>query len=125
MTFHLSSFRLIARILLAAILLQAAGPILAAYQHKTGARWTEICSTSGSKWVASTDVDKLSGAGAHVGSDHCVFCGSTGAAHEFDVSHYLPALLSSNLPVTGVQCDAASRYAGHAILSRAPPAFLI
>jgi hypothetical protein len=125
MSLQLSTLRLIARILLAAILLQAAGPVLAAYQHKTGAHWTEICSTSGSKWVASKDVDKTSGAGMHVGSDHCVFCGSTGAAHEFDASYYLPACRSSNLPFSGVQFDTASRYAGHAILSRAPPTFLI
>jgi hypothetical protein len=125
MKFHLSTFRLIARVLLAAILLQAAGPILAAYQQKTGAHWTEICSTSGSKWVASTDVDKSSGAGVHVGSDHCVFCGSTGATHEFNASRYLRAFPPSNQPVSGLQCDTASRYAGHAILSRAPPPFLI
>lgn len=122
MSLSLSTFRLIARIVLAAILLQAAGPILAADKQK---HWTEICSASGNKWVETADIDKNSGANIHIGSDHCVFCGSIGAANEFDASHYIAAFAASNQPVQGIQREIASRYAGHAILSRAPPEFLI
>ena len=125
MSLSLSTFRLIARILLAAILLQAAGPVLAADKQNAGLGWTEICSTSVSKWVEAADIDKKSGANIHIGSDHCVFCGATGAANEFDASHYIAAFDASNQPVQGIQRDIASRYAGHAILSRAPPQFLI
>ena len=125
MNFYLSTFRLIARILLAAILLQAAGPVLAAQSQKAGSPWIEICSTAGSKWIKGADVDKKSAADSHAGSKHCVFCGSTGASPAYDASHYIPVQASAVQPAAGMQCELRSSYAGHHHLSRAPPSFLI
>ncbi|MGB4347805.1 MAG: DUF2946 family protein [Burkholderiaceae bacterium] len=112
--------RLIAKVLFAAILLQTVAPAMAALQSKNGSPWTEICTASGSKWVTdSADAgDHFSGKKA--AHDHCVFCNTTGAADQFDVHQFLPSQYSVKIQPRAVFSPVAS-YAGHSILSRAPP----
>jgi hypothetical protein len=117
-------FRRIAKFLLVAIMLQAVLPSFAA-QHNaknglSASGWVEVCSAQGSKWVAQ---DNHPGSSQHASAhaDHCVFCSATGAGAEFDATRYIPPsdITSSGVQIT--QHDAASIYAGHVILSRAPP----
>jgi len=116
--------RLISRFLLAALLLQVVFPVFAAQQNvKKGwfhTGWVEICSAQGSKWVAQDNhTSPAQHASAH--TDHCVFCSATGAGAEFDVTRYVsPGDLTSSV-VNITTHDAAPVYAGHVILSRAPP----
>ena len=117
-------FRRIAKFLLVAIMLQAVMPAFATQHNaKSGlsaAGWVEVCSAQGSKWVAQ---DNHPGSSQHVSAhaDHCVFCSTTGAGAEFDATRYIPPRDLSSSVVNITTHDAASVYAGHVILSRAPP----
>ncbi len=119
-----SLIRWIARYLLAAILLQAVGPALAAAKSNADGevnRWTEICTVLGTKWVKqSVDHDEKSSASKHLSDGHCLFCASTEAVNAFDVTRFLAeASSSTTIAETTTQTD--HRFSGHSILSRAPP----
>ena len=121
---HFPFFQRIAKFLLVAIMLQAVLPAFAA-QHNaknglSAAGWIEVCSAQGSKWVAQ-DNHSLPAQHASVHADHCVFCSATGASAEFDATRYIPPSNLTSSVVNITIHDAASVYAGHAILSRAPP----
>ncbi len=118
------NFRRIAKFLLVAIMLQAVLPASAA-QHNvknglSAAGWVEVCSAQGSKWVAQ-DNHSLPAQHASAHTDHCVFCSATGASAEFDATRYIPPSDLTSSVVNITTHDAASVYAGHVILSRAPP----
>ena len=117
-------FRRIAKFLLVAIMLQAVLPAFAAQQNSknglSAAGWVEVCSAQGSKWVAR-DNHSLPAQHASAHTDHCVFCSATGASAEFDATRYLPPSDLTSSVVNITIHDAASVYAGHVILSRAPP----
>lgn len=125
MKLPLSLFRNTARILLAALLLQVAMPVLSAVKLSPANAWMEICSTTGNKWVQTHDSVHQSLPAVHAGVDHCVFCGSTGAGNVFDASLYISELTSFPQPVLQPERDPVLQYAGHTILSRAPPLYLI
>lgn len=112
--------RLIAKVLFAAILLQTVAPAMAAFQAKNGFHWTEICTASGSKWVTDSEHAGDHFPGKKAAHDHCVFCNTTGAADQFDIHQFLPPQYSAKLQPRAAFVSAAS-YAGHSILSRAPP----
>ena len=121
---HFPFFQRIAKFLLVAIMLQAVLPAFAA-QHNaknglSAAGWIEVCSAQGSKWVAQ-DNHSLPAQHASVHADHCVFCSTTGASAEFDATRYIPPSDLTSSVVNITTHDAASVYAGHVILSRAPP----
>jgi Protein of unknown function (DUF2946) len=124
-----SLFRLIAKFLLAAVLLQAIAPALAASMTEPADRgdgWSEICTVLGTKWVKQSDSssstkDSKKSSPSHYASDgHCIFCASTEALAVFDVSRLLDA---SACLATRTYADtlAARVFSGHSILSRAPP----
>ncbi len=114
---------LFASLLVAALLLQSLLPAFAGVRSDQGARWIEVCVNSGIKWV-KLDAGKANAlphaGGSHV--DHCVLCAATGPAPEFDVRRYLPvpSVAAVTLPVLVVPVTA---FPGHALRSRAPPAF--
>ena len=106
--------------LVAALLLQSLMPVIAGMRADDGTRWTEVCVSSGVKWVQMSDASgaKL----AHAAADHCVLCAATGAAPEFDVRTYLsdsatgsPSLRRDRLPVL--------TFSAFQQQSRAPPCF--
>ena len=124
-----SLFRLIARFLLAAVLLQAVAPALAASMLKSADRgdgWSEVCTVFGTKWVKQADgpgssKDDTKSSQGHHGSDgHCIFCAATEAVAVFDASRLLDDSASI---ATRAYADAiaARTFSGHSILSRAPP----
>lgn len=117
-------FRRIATFLLTAIMLQAMLPAFAAQRNEknrlSAAGWVEVCSAQGSKWIAQ-DIHTGSSQHASAHADHCVFCSATGAGAEFDATRFIPPILLTSSVVYNTSHDAASIYAGHAILSRAPP----
>ena len=117
-------FRRIAKFLLVAIMLQAVLPAFATQQNSknglSAAGWVEVCSAQGSKWaVQEHHSSPAQHASAH--TDHCVFCSTTGASAEFDATRYIPPSDLTSSVVNITIHDAASVYAGHVILSRAPP----
>ena len=117
-------FRRIAKFLLVAIMLQSVLPAFAAQQNSknglSAAGWVEVCSAQGSKWaVQEHHSSPAQHASAH--ADHCVFCSATGASAEFDATRYIPPSDLTSSVVNITTHDAASVYAGHVILSRAPP----
>ena len=73
--------------LVAALLLQSLMPAMAGVRSGDGTRWTEVCVSSGVKWVQMSDANKPQF--SHAAADHCVLCAATGAAPEFDVRVYL------------------------------------
>jgi hypothetical protein len=124
-----SLFRLITRFLLAAVMLQAVAPALAASMLKSADRgdgWSEVCTVLGTKWVKQSDGpigsqngNKLSQ--SHHGSDdHCMFCAATEAVAVFDASRLLAESASLSTR-TYANAIAARAFSGHSILSRAPP----
>jgi hypothetical protein len=119
-------FRRIAKFLLVVIILQAVLPAFEV-QHNaknilSAAGWVDVCSAQGSKWVAQ-DIHPSSSQHASAHADHCVFCSTTGAGAEFDATRYIPPSDLTSLVVNISNHDAASVYAGHVILSRAPPSY--
>lgn len=73
--------------LVAALLLQSLMPAMAGVRSGDGKRWTEVCFSSGVKWVSMSDAGEPQF--SHAAADHCVLCAATGAAPEFDVRDYL------------------------------------
>lgn len=84
---HFISRKALACWLVAALLLQALVPSIAAVHSGDGERWTEVCFSSGVKWVSMSDAGEPQF--SHAAADHCVLCAATGAAPEFDVRDYL------------------------------------
>jgi hypothetical protein len=108
----------LSRLLLATLLLQAFLPAWAAMQTVGQSNWTEICVSSGIKWVKSTESGHV---GLHTASEHCLFCAVTGAAPEFDASIYLLGA-SGNFQHAAISpLSVASVFPGHSLQSRAPP----
>ena len=73
--------------LVAALLWQLLMPAIAGVRSGDGGRWTEVCVSSGVKWVQTSDANQPPF--SHAAADHCVLCAATGAAPEFDVRAYL------------------------------------
>lgn len=111
---------LLARLLLAAILLQAFLPAWAAMQKVGQADWMEVCVSSGIKWVKLTESGH---AGAQSASNHCLYCAVTGAAPEFDASIYLLDARRCRDYALIPPISVATAYPGHSLQSRAPPSF--
>ena len=114
---------LFASLLVAALLLQSLLPAFAGVRSDQGARWIEICVNSGIKWV-KLDAGKTDSLPHTVGThaDHCVLCAATGPAPEFDASRYLPELSFAALALP-THTHLVTAFPGHALRSRAPPAF--
>lgn len=111
---------LLAKLLLATLLLQAFLPAWAAMQTVGQSDWTEVCVSSGIKWVKATESGQ---AGMHTASEHCLFCAVTGAAPEFDASIYLLGA-AGNIRHAAISLPSvASVFPGHSLQSRAPPSF--
>lgn len=120
MTFGRSFLRLISRCLIAILLMQVALPSWAAFGSASKAGWMEICAASGIQWVKLAQPDSLP-ADHSTAHEHCLLCASTGATPDFDARAHLDAQLRDE--TITFQPQAAHRwYAGHSILSRAPPA---
>lgn len=117
---RLFSRKALLRWMLTALLLQSLMPAIASLHPADGARWIEVCVSSGVKWV---QIDDGSGTMAsHSAADHCVLCAATGATPEFDVRCYLsdvatdhPSCLWDRPPI--LTFSAFQRQ------SRAPPRF--
>ena len=115
-------FRSFTRLLLAALLLQVVSPAaLAAVKQNGVGTLTEICTTSGSKWVQADSDGSHSSLLSHGAADHCVFCNVTGAGAEFDARRYLSIHASPQQPVLAADRDLIVQFSGHSIRSRAPP----
>jgi len=112
--------RLISRCLIAFMLLQFALPSWAAFGSASQPGWVEICAASGMQWVKLVQPDGKA-ADHQPAHDHCLLCASTGATPNFDPSTHLDTLLRDEI-VTSSSHAAHCWYAGHSILSRAPPA---
>jgi len=120
MSLSRSLTRLISRCLIAVLLLQVAMPSWAALSAANPSGWMEICASGGIQWVKLAQPDSVP-ADHQLSHDHCLLCASTGATPGFDVRAHLDTALRDEL--TALQRQAAPRwYAGHSILSRAPPA---
>jgi hypothetical protein len=112
---------LLSGLLLSALLLQSLLPAFAALRSDEGARWIEVCISSGIKWV------KLDPAGpdtappvAAAHGDHCVLCAATGAVPAFDASVYLRAHVVAMAALPRL-ISPVTAFPGHALRSRAPP----
>ena len=110
---------LLAKLLLAT-LLQAFLPAWAAMPTAGQSDWTEVCVSSGIKWVQLTETGH---AGLHAASDHCLFCAVTGAAPEFDARVYLLGATANIQHAALSLLSVASVFPGHSLQSRAPPSF--
>ncbi len=111
--------RLLAGILLFALMLQSLLPAIAGTVFEGSGRWIEVCASSGVKWV---QLDQHAVAGEHVSDGHCLLCAATGAAPDFDARRYLSSQATDALPVWRATAAPAT-FPGHALHSRAPPAF--
>ncbi len=127
MIFRPSSRFPLAALLLFALLMQALLPAWAAARTASPARWIEVCSVSGLQRIqadAAQDQvqDEMQKTAAHAGADHCALCAASGAVPRFDVTPHLRAGLSDASPavVPGLPFTV---FPGHALRSRAPPAF--
>lgn len=110
----------LARLLLAAMLLQAFLPAWAAIRTAGQSDWMEVCVSSGIKWVKLTEPGH---AGMQSASEHCLYCSVTGAAPEFDASVYLLDALCCSQPASISPLSVAVVFPGHSLQSRAPPSF--
>ena len=129
MKLHSPLIRLLAKFLLAAVLLQAVAPAMAAIivqPANRGDGWSEVCTVFGTKWVKQSDdsskaEDSQKSSQSHNATDgHCIFCASTEAVAVFDASRFL-AESASLATRTYANTLAARVFSGHSILSRAPP----
>lgn len=119
MSFGRQFVRLVSRLLIAALLLQVALPSWAAFGTPAKASWMEICAAGGIQWVKVAK-DSAAAAETHVSGEHCLLCAATGAVSGFDAAQHLHPWLRDEA-ATRTPWPAHRRYAGHAILSRAPP----
>lgn len=111
--------RLLAAIVLHALLLQMVLPAIAGAMSGSGERWIEVCAASGVKWVK---LDHAAPDGQHAAADHCVLCAATGAAPEFDAARYLKSALAESTSALLLPAFFPI-FPGHSLRSRAPPAF--
>ena len=117
MLLHALHRRLLAGIVLFALMLQMVLPAIAGAASGPGSRWIEVCAASGAKWIKIDD-----GHGSeHASADHCVLCAATGPVPEFDVRSYLPPALV-DVHATQPSDHYIRVFRGYATLSRAPPA---
>jgi hypothetical protein len=105
------------------LLLQFALPSWAAFSARGKAGWIEVCAAGGIQWVKLASTDKAVADDGHLSSGHCLLCASTGSLADFDVRLYLGDRCSE-LPIRFFSEQAGGGFAGHAILSRAPPLIL-
>lgn len=112
--------RRIARYLIAVLLIQLALPSWAALGVPGKSGWMEICAAGGVQWVKHTPPESTP-AGHQTAHDHCLLCAATGATPEFDSRAHLNAALR-DLAIASHPWPEHRWYAGHSILSRAPPA---
>ena len=106
--------------LVAALLLQSLMPTMAGVSAGDGTRWTEVCVSSGVKWVPMSDAGEPQF--SHVAADHCVLCAATGAAPEFDVRAYLSDSATDSLSLRRDRTPVLTFFALQR-QSRAPPSF--
>lgn len=111
--------RLLAGILLFALMLQSLLPGMAGAVSDSPGRWTEICASSGVKWV---QLDLQSTPGEHTLDGHCLLCVATGALPDFDVRRHLQAHATDARP-TPRALSTRRVFPGHALRARAPPAY--
>ena len=106
--------------LVAALLWQSLMPAMAGVRSGDGTRWTEVCVSSGVKWVQMSDANKPQF--SHAAADHCALCAATGAAPEFDVRAYLSDSATDSLVLRRDRTPVLtfSAFQRH---SRAPPSF--
>jgi len=106
--------------LVAALLLQWLMPAMAGVRSGDGTRWTEVCVSSGVKWVQMSDASQAQF--SHVAADHCVLCAATGAARDFDVRAYLSDAATDSLSLRRGRTPVLS-FSAFQRRSRAPPSF--
>jgi hypothetical protein len=109
--------RLLAGMVLFALLLQTVLPVVAGATSYSSGQWIEVCAASGAKWI-KLDPDTAGHSQAH--SDHCVFCAATGAAPEFDAALYLRVAATEVLLGANQQSYFSSN-TDRLALARAPP----
>ncbi len=110
--------RLLAGLLLFALMLQSLLPAMAGALTHGADRWIEVCAGSGVKWVK---IDQHAATGEHASDGHCLLCAATGAEPDFDACAHLQAHGSDARPdVTATEPRRV--FPGHALRSRAPPA---
>jgi hypothetical protein len=120
MFFRLISRKALSYWLVAALLLQSLMPAMAAVRSGDGTRWTEVCVSSGVKWVPMSDTGELQF--SHAAADHCVLCAATGAAPEFDVCTYLSDSATDSLSLRRDRTPILT-FSAFQRQSRAPPSF--
>ena len=106
--------------LVAALLLQSLMPAMAGVRAGDGTRWTEVCVSSGVKWVPMSDAGEPQF--SHAAADHCVLCAATGAAPEFDVRTYLSDSATDSLSLRRDRTPVLT-FSAFQRQSRAPPSF--
>ena len=104
--------------LVAALLLQSLLPAIAGVRSGDGARWAEVCASSGVKWVKTSDASQPQF--SHAAADHCVLCAATGAAPEFDVRTYLSDSATDSLSLRRDRTPVLT-FSAFQQQSRAPP----
>lgn len=110
----------LSRWLLSALLLQLLMPAIASVRPADGARWIEVCVSSGVKWVQMDDGSGI--ASSHSTVDHCMLCATTGGTPEFDVRRYLSDVASDNLSLPSDRSTILI-FSAFQRQSRAPPRF--
>ncbi len=120
MFFRLISRKALSYWLVAALLLQSLMPAIAGVRSGDGTRWTEVCVSSGVKWVPMSDTGELQF--SHAAADHCVLCAATGAAPEFDVGPYLSDSATDSLSLRRDRTPILA-FSAFQRQSRAPPSF--
>ena len=117
MSFRAFHRRLLAGMVLFALLLQTMLPAVAGAAAGPADRWVEVCAASGLKWVK---LDQDAAAGSHTASDHCALCAATGATPEFDAARYLRSSLAESRPAIKPSTPFQT-FPSHLLRSRAPP----
>ena len=112
--------RRVARYLIAVLLIQLALPSWAALGASGKPGWMEICAAGGIQWVKLAPPDTTP-ADHQAANDHCLLCAATGATPDFDTRAHLNAELRHHA-IAFYPWAGHRWYAGHSILSRAPPA---
>ena len=120
MFYRLISRKALSCWLVAALLLQSLMPAVAAVRSGDGERWTEVCFSSGVKWVSMSDAGEPQF--SHAAADHCVLCAATGAAPEFDVGTYLSDSATDSLSLRRDRTPILA-FSAFQRQSRAPPSF--
>ena len=109
--------RLLAGIVLFALMLQLVLPAIAGAASASGERWVEVCAASGVKWIKLEDGQADA---QHAAADHCVLCAATGATPEYDAARYLKAAPEEEQASASL-ATAYPTFPSHLLRSRAPP----